>query len=29
MADSAELATTYQHKTDIEHVLSSPDTYTG
>ena len=29
MADSTGLAKTYQHKTDIEHVLSSPDTYTG
>ena len=29
MADSEGLAKTYQHKTDIEHVLSSPDTYTG
>ena len=29
MAEEAQLAKTYQHQTDIEHVLSSPDTYTG
>ena len=29
MAEAAQLAKTYQHQTDIEHVLSSPDTYTG
>lgn len=28
-SDMSGLAKTYQHKTDIEHVLSSPDTYTG
>ena len=26
---SSKLAKTYQHKTDKEHVLDNPDTYTG